>query len=74
MPKTADIKPLPKKRRDEIEEMTGIPFAGELGEQLLRGIDDMLRTGMRRVATVGVSLGPVPDEVYKAVKTALAQW
>jgi hypothetical protein len=26
------------------------------------------------VATVGVSQGPVPDEVYKAVKTALAQW
>jgi len=28
----------------------------------------------KAVATVGVSQSPVPDEVYKAVKTALAQW
>ena len=28
----------------------------------------------KAVATVGVSQGPVSDEVYKAVKTALAQW
>jgi len=28
----------------------------------------------KAVATVGVSQGPVPDEAYKAVKTALEQW
>jgi len=28
----------------------------------------------KAVATVGVSQGPVPDEAYKAVRTALEQW
>jgi hypothetical protein len=28
----------------------------------------------KAVATVGVSQSPVPDELYKAMKTEFAQW
>jgi hypothetical protein len=46
VPRHPDSKPLPEKRRAELLKQIGVE---EFPEQLLRGIDDLLRTGLRTI-------------------------
>lgn len=65
-----------QKQIKQFQSSEGTPFMPGLSDHPMSCMNTFVkRNGQwQAVATVGVSQGPVPDEVYKAVKTALAQW
>lgn len=65
-----------QKQIKHFQSSEGTPFMPGLSDHPMSCMNTFVkRNGQwKAVATVAVSQGPVPDEVYKAVKTAFAQW